>query len=344
MAQSNPKSKQYLLTGVRQFVKFAKKNKRGFFLVWNDDTGLRHFGSPSLVEKFQETIKCESCDKVSWEEASKLDTLKLAKNEFEFDVGVDNCTEDILKAVYENDKVEMPLLPCPVDLMNQAQLLSYVIPELKLDYIEQGLLPVSKIPWGDPKFKPKCWADDVWGWSKIGNIRQKQATKIDNGATIPDVLKATIKNRLREKNIENPDEYISKEFSVQDLKKKHAIRGIKRLIVPAAHDDVEEPLENMEETGCDNGNVNDKSDDSEAESEMEGDGGTGRLVLPSRLNTDDHPFIEALVECPNEIISEVNEDSDEVDMEENANDSVFADEEESESQCFFHSHESQRQG
>ena len=144
-------------------------------------------------------------------------------------------------------------------------------------------------------------------------------------------MKATIKNRLREKNIENPDEYISKEFSAQDLKKKHAIRGIKRLIVPAAHDDVEEPLENMEETGCDNGNVNEESDDSEAESEIERDGGTGRLVLPSRLNTDDHPLVDDLVECPNEIINEVNEDSDEVDMEENANDSVFADEEESQS-------------
>ena len=129
------------------------------------------------------------------------------------------------------------------------------------------------------------------------------------------------------------------------MKKKHAIRGIKRLIVPAAHDDVEEPLENMEETGCDNGNVNDKSDDSEAESEMEGDGGTGRLVLPSRLNTDDHPSVDALIECPNEIINEVVEDSDEVNMEENANnDSVFSNRGVRVWLSFFHSHESQRQG
>ena len=249
MAQSIPKSKQCLLTGIRQLVKFSKKNKRGFFLVWNDDTGLRHFGSPSMVSKFEETIKCESCEKYSWEEASKLDTIKLAKNEFEFGVGGNNSSEDLLKAVYENDKVEMPLLPCPVDLMNQAQLLTYIIPELKLDYIEQGLLPVSKIPWGDPKFKPKCWADDIWEWSKIGNIRQKQATKPDNGATIPDVLKATIKNRLKEKNIENPDEYISKEFSAQDLRKKHAIRGIKKPTAPTTNDDAEELLESTEETG-----------------------------------------------------------------------------------------------
>ena len=53
------------------------------------------------------------------------------------------------------------------------------------------------------------------------------------------------------------------------MKKKRAIRGIKRLSVPAAHDDVKEPLENTEETGCDNDNVNDESDDSEAASEME---------------------------------------------------------------------------
>ena len=30
---------------------------------------------------------------------------------------------------------------------------------------------MSKIPWGDTNFKPKCWADDIWEWSKIGNIR-----------------------------------------------------------------------------------------------------------------------------------------------------------------------------
>ena len=59
------------------------------------------------------------------------------------------------------------------------------------------------------------------------------------------------------------------------MKKKRAIRGIRRLSVPAAHDDVEEPLEIIEETGCDNDDVNDESDDSEAENEMERDGGTG---------------------------------------------------------------------
>ena len=329
MAQSIPKSKQCLLTGIRQLVKFSKKNKRGFFLVWNDDTGLRHFGSPSMVKKFEETIKCESCEKNSWEEASKLDTLKLAKNEFEFDVGGNNSTEDILKAVYENDKVEMPLLPCPVDLMNQAQLLTYIIPELKLDYIEQGLLPVSRIPWGDPKFKPKCWAEDIWEWSKIGNIRQKQATKPDNGATIPDVLKATIKNRLKEKNIENPDEYISKEFSAQDLKKKHAIRGIKKLITaPTTNDDVEEASENTEETGRISEPIDEESDDSESESELERDGGTGRLILPSRSTTDDHDHSvmdintnTAVIECPNQILSDVVEDFNDDNMEENSVDS-----------------------
>jgi hypothetical protein len=52
-------------------------------------------------------------------------------------------------------------------------------------------------------------------------------SKHENGATIPDVLKATIKNRLKEKKIDDADKYVSKDFTEEDKKKKHAIRGIK---------------------------------------------------------------------------------------------------------------------
>ena len=51
---------------------------------------------------------------------------------------------NILKTVFENDKVKIPLLPCPVDLMNQAQLLAYTIPELKLDYILYKISSLSQ--------------------------------------------------------------------------------------------------------------------------------------------------------------------------------------------------------
>ena len=169
--------------------------------------------------------------------------------------------------------------------MNQAQLLAYIVREIKLDYIEQGLLPVSKIPWGDPNFKPKCWADDVWEWSKIGNIRQKQTNKPDNGATIPEVMKASIKNRLKEKNIDEVD-VISNEFTEEVKKKKNAIRGIK-CSVSSAIAVVQEtqesilagPASDEPETMDDSDNELDDSDD---ELDDERIAGTERLRLPSR--------------------------------------------------------------
>ena len=217
MSLAISKSKKCLLTGIKQLLKFANKNKRGFFITWDDV-----FGSPNLVTKFESSQKCTCAESDNnWENAIKLDTIEFAKNGFKFEIGSDDPNLDILKLVYENDNIELPLLPCPVDLMNQAQLLAYIVPQIKLDYIEQGLPPMSKIPWGDATFKPKCWADDVWEWSKIGNIRQKQQNKPENGATIPDVLKASIKNRLMEKNINNVDAHVSSDFT--DILKKNRL-------------------------------------------------------------------------------------------------------------------------
>ena len=51
---------------------------------------------------------------------------------------------NILKTVFENDTVKIPLLLCPVDLMNQPQLLAYTIPELKLDYILYKISSLSQ--------------------------------------------------------------------------------------------------------------------------------------------------------------------------------------------------------
>ena len=54
------------------------------------------------------------------------------------------------------------------------------------------------------------------------------------------------------------------------MKKKHAIRGIKKLITaPTTNDDVEEASENTEETGCISEPIDEESDDSESESELE---------------------------------------------------------------------------
>ena len=59
---------------------------------------------------------------------------------------------------------------------------------------------------------------------------------------------------------------------------------------------------------------------------MERDGGTGRLILPSRSTTDDHSVMDintntAVIECPNQILSDVVEDFNDDNMEENSVDS-----------------------
>ena len=109
MAQSMSKSKKSLLTGIKQLVRYADKNKRGFLLIWNDDTGVRHFGTPAMVEKFENSNKCLGCSENKWDDSAKSDPI--AKQEYKFEFDNNATTEDIVKVVYKNDN-RIPLLPC----------------------------------------------------------------------------------------------------------------------------------------------------------------------------------------------------------------------------------------
>ena len=94
-------------------------------LIWNDDTGVRHFGTPAMVEKFENSNKCLGCSENKWDDSAKSVSLKIAKKEYKFEFDNNATTEDIVKVVYKNDNRKIPLLPCPVDLMNQAQFLLF---------------------------------------------------------------------------------------------------------------------------------------------------------------------------------------------------------------------------
>ena len=67
---------------------------------------------------------------------------------------------------------------------------------------------------------PKCWADDVAEWEKITNIRKSQKNRL--GVPIVDALKATIKNRLRQKGID-PKEHVITTFDQTKAQRKQKV-------------------------------------------------------------------------------------------------------------------------
>ena len=77
--------------------------------------------------------------------------------------------------------------------------------------------------WGDEKFHPKCWADDIIPWEKVSNICHPQKVKLNVPINV--ALKASIRKRLEQKNI-NPDEHVDEKVDQKKAKRKKLVRGI----------------------------------------------------------------------------------------------------------------------
>ena len=223
--KSFAKYQQMLKSALNGITKYSHNSRRGFILIVEDNTGLHKFGTKNLVEKFTKTKNCIICEKDdTWEEVARLDTREMNSE----DIGDvleaapkigDNM--DILASLYEAN--EVPKLPFAVDILTEKEAGAWLLPELKKDLVENGSKPVSRIGWGDEKFRPKCWAEDLAEWTTVSNISHPQKNKLK--VPIVEVLKATIKNRLKQKNI-NPDDHVDSNLDKKKEKRKMMARGL----------------------------------------------------------------------------------------------------------------------
>ena len=80
-----------------------------------------------------------------------------------------------------------------------AQLFNPCGIEFNKDYIEQGLKPVSKIPYiypGKILYLPLCWARDLWPWPTVTNPVHACQTGPIGGMEKTEVLKQVVRNRF----------------------------------------------------------------------------------------------------------------------------------------------------
>ena len=323
---------QMLQSTLKSLAKYSKSSRRGFILVVEDNTGLHTFGTKNLKSKFLKTQKCSECNKdESWTAAARHDTLDLNSEDTENveetapKVGDDR---NILASVYEAN--ETPKLPFHLDLMAEKEARSWLLPELKKDLVENGSRPVNRIIWGDPKFKPKCWADDLAEWCSISNICHPQKNKLN--VPLVKVLKATIANRLRDKNLD-PKQHVDTNIDKEKEKRKRMARGNPKRD-EHADNSRGELIEQISEAVSIEANVENEPNDeviveNENESEVaaasigdiqadddvfvpsldesfEREDGIGRRILPMRPQ----PNIE---DTENDVVMDVNEDDNERD-------------------------------
>ena len=208
-----------LKSALNQIAKYSKHARRGFLVVVEDNTGLHKFGTRSLVKKYLDTKCCQSCSQDnSWEDASMEDTKNLNSEESTDAVSsapVSVVGQDILANLYKNN--DIPKLPFPIEILSEKEAGAWLLPELKKDLVENGSKPVNRIIWGDEKFHPKCWADDIVPWEKVSNICHPQKVKLDVPINV--ALKASIRKRLEQNNI-NPDEHVDEKADQKKANRK----------------------------------------------------------------------------------------------------------------------------
>ena len=153
-----------------------------------------------------------------------IENLKvLGMSKLRKDILKDTRTRKFFKNIMSKPTMK---LPCPVKLMTSAQLCEWLVPEIRRDFIEQGLAPKAKVPWGDPDFHPKCWPDELWPWHLVSNLRVTQKHNKPYNVSIWDTLRTAVSNRLRDLNFD-PETYISEDYTEElDLSKRRA-RGLK---------------------------------------------------------------------------------------------------------------------
>ena len=165
-------TQKMLKSALNGISKYSKHARRGFLIVVEDNTGLHKFGTRNLVTKYLETKCCSRCSQEkSWEEAAMEDTKNLNSEESSDAVNVAPETldgQDILANLYQNN--DIPKLPFPIDILSEKEAGAWLLPELKKDLVENGSKPVNRIIWGDEKFHPKCWADDIIPWEKVSFV------------------------------------------------------------------------------------------------------------------------------------------------------------------------------
>ena len=185
----------WVANSVKIVGKICNLGHRASAFLWWDGHNLRYFGSPEVVQKLEASFKCQECCKSgSYEEAAKKDSVNLAKGTTSVNIDFNLSNEEIIRKV--TDAEEVTKLPCPIEFMSQLECQAWMNIELKKDFIEQELKPVTDIPWGKVAYTPVCWPHDKWPWKNASNPAQKAKIPPLGGLRKVDVYQQVIRNRL----------------------------------------------------------------------------------------------------------------------------------------------------
>ena len=192
-----------LNSALEKIENWSTNSSFGYLLIFSDASGMHHVGTDRMKDKFlltQAQDKEEENNSLSWETAMEVDSSSLKEKTTEEKLKKKTNDEDVkplTKLYIEN---ETPKLPCPIEHMSVKDCRKYLIQELKKCFVEQGLPPVTFVPWGQVKYQPLFWPEALHPWEKISNLAHTQKHKMD--VDLIHLMKAAITERLRLKGLD----------------------------------------------------------------------------------------------------------------------------------------------
>ena len=195
--------------------KYLRHGRRGSLVISEDFTGVKAYGSQALLRVFNKYR--EEFDAAAREDTKILDDGNDSLDKAALPVTLSGGIADAFSALYASN--EVPRLPFHLEVCNQWELMKFISKLIRVDIVEHGGKPVSKIAWGKHHSKPSFWPDDIAPWRHCKSPAHGQLH--DFGMPFVEVMREAARRALTAKGVdwrEHYDQNCDKEVQRRRLK------------------------------------------------------------------------------------------------------------------------------
>ena len=210
---------------MKALVHLRNDHKVASVLIWVTSQGTGFFGTDNLKAKAEKAFKCKcacTCDANNdglWQDVIEEDEKTLTgKNRVPaFDPGMDLLTHMEMDMSIEK-------LPMKLSLMVYNDLAKWLRKQIVLNRHERGYTG-NKIKYSDMTWCPSFWPNDLIQWQDVPNFSHWKASSYHGEGDLTFVLKKAAENRLVEKDVDDPENYVKTNVDKQKEKRKEKWRG-----------------------------------------------------------------------------------------------------------------------
>ena len=192
-------SSRYMRSMLTNCEKYLLHAQRSSLVLAEDYTGLKAYGSQALLRVFNK-------HRAEFEAAAREDTKSLPDEDNAkppLPVMCRGGVSDTFSALYRANDVAK--LPFHLDICNESDLRDYMSKMIRMDIVEQGGRPVSRIPWGKENECPTFWPNDIAPWRYCRSAGRSQ--DYDFGMPFVEVLREAARRALTAKGLDWREHY-----------------------------------------------------------------------------------------------------------------------------------------